>query len=261
MIEVALSVQFEPVERLGVAAIGALWERFRREFPNTEDKAPISNVTEQFEIAPPPTIEVRLVHNAPPTRCWFINDAGTELIQVQQDRFAFNWRKETDEPYPHYEPVREKFERHYRSFVAYLESADLAEPSPNQCEVTYINHIPPSGLSERHRQCDDLFAPWSGEYSDDFLPDAEDIQLSARFLIHSDDGKPIGRLHVSATPRVRRSDHTPLIHVALTARGAPIGPGLDGVLAFLDLGREYVVRGFTSFTTPKMHRAWESHDG
>jgi hypothetical protein len=68
--------------------------------------------------------------------------------------------------------------------------------------------------------------------------------------------EPVGRLHIAAEPAFRRSDSSPIVVLTLTARGRPLGVGLDGVLAFLDLGHEWIVRAFDSVTTSKMHRIW-----
>lgn len=69
-------------------------------------------------------------------------------------------------------------------------------------------------------------------------------------------GQFLGRLTVSAQPAVRRSDKKPLIALTLTSRGRPIGAGISGVLTFFDLGREWIVRGFTDLTADEMHRMW-----
>jgi hypothetical protein len=44
--------------------------------------------------------------------------------------------------------------------------------------------------------------------------------------------------------------------LTLTARGRPGSDGIPGVLQFLDVGREWIVRGFTSITTATMHKIW-----
>jgi hypothetical protein len=68
--------------------------------------------------------------------------------------------------------------------------------------------------------------------------------------------EPFGRLHVAAEPAIRRSTGEEVYRITLTARGAPTGTGGDDVFGFLDLGREWIVRGFASITTEKMHQAW-----
>jgi hypothetical protein len=43
----------------------------------------------------------------------------------------------------------------------------------------------------------------------------------------------------------------------LTARGEPLTGDLDGVLDFIDLGHEWIVRAFESVTSDVMHDLWE----
>ena len=88
----------------------------------------------------------------------------------------------------------------------------------------------------------------------------EDAGLRLRFVIPNKEGEPIGRLHAALEPGYRTDDRRPMFVLELTARGAPLGEGITGVLAFLDLGREWVVRGFTSMTTPVMHKEWGRKD-
>ncbi len=52
------------------------------------------------------------------------------------------------------------------------------------------------------------------------------------------------------------SDVPRLAVMTLTARGAPRTSNLQGVLEFLDCGREWIVRGFEELTTEYMHGRW-----
>ena len=75
-----------------------------------------------------------------------------------------------------------------------------------------------------------------------------------------DNGEPLGRLHVVEEPRIKLEDGSPLIRLTLTARGAPTKKDFGGVMAFFDIGREFIVRGFASITTAQMHRIWGRTD-
>jgi hypothetical protein len=75
------------------------------------------------------------------------------------------------------------------------------------------------------------------------------------------DARPIGRLHIQAAVVAYLGTESKAVQLTLTARGQPLGAGIDGIIAFLNLGREYIVRGFTSFTTPQMHETWGRRDG
>ena len=45
-------------------------------------------------------VEIELTDLTQTPRYWFLNEAGTQLLQVQSTRLVLNWRKnETDEEY------------------------------------------------------------------------------------------------------------------------------------------------------------------
>ena len=100
VVEVVLSILFEPLERFRSAHAGRLWDRIRDQFPVTEDKPELPSSIEEagIALAPPPRLE--LVEQ-PRLRTWFQNSQGTQLLQVQHNRVAYNWmRGRTSEPYP-----------------------------------------------------------------------------------------------------------------------------------------------------------------
>ncbi len=66
----------------------------------------------------------------------------------------------------------------------------------------------------------------------------------------------MGRLHAELQPARRVSDGSRILVLNLTARGRPLGEGIDGALRFMDRGREWIVRAFTSLTTECQHRVW-----
>ncbi len=259
VVEVALSVQFDSLGKLRTPQIGLLWKEFRDRFPVTEEHAPLDAVVERFG-APrvrKGVARIEMLESPPTPRCWFLNDAGTELIQVQHDRFVHNWRETgTEAEYPRYEHIRSTFEAELKRFDEFIAREQIGEFTPNQCEVTYVNHIAGGKGWQIHGDLGNVITVFQRSFSDEFLDVPEDTGLRLRFLIPDDAGQPIGRLHVSLNSGYRSSDDQPLFILNLTARGAPRGGGIDGVLGFLDLGREWVVRGFASVTTPTMHREW-----
>src|SRR5262249_39271969 len=131
----------------------------------------------------------------------------------------------------------------------------------NQCEVTYVNHIEPSGVWERHGEVGKVFIMCSRLASASFLPEPEDVALRMRFIIQDQKGRPIGRLHAVVQPAWKKSDNSPILGLHLTARGAPIGEGIEGAFAFFDIGRQWIVKGFADLTTAEMHKLWERIDG
>jgi len=256
VVEVALSVQFEPL-LLQTKHLALLWEKCRAEFPEWLDQPPIAPA---FEIFGAGILNARF-SSVPLPRALFRNAAGTELKQYQADRFVRNWTKaETDPQYPRYEKIREPFAADLRTLIEFLEEHSLGNFVPNQCEVTYVNLIPLADGAAR--LIGEVVHPWSGTYSDSFLHESEATEVAAHFLMMQQQrAEPVGRLHVQGVVVAYRGTERRAVQLTLTARGQPLGAGVDGVLAFLNLGREYIVRGFTSFTTPEMHKSWGRRDG
>lgn len=190
-------------------------------------------------------------------RVWFLNQAGSELIQVQADRFIHNWRKlEGLDPYPRYEPIRDKFRDEVTVLEQFLRDEKLGALTVNQCEVTYVNHIEPDGVWERHGEVEKALAMCSRLVTASFLPEPEDVGLRVRFVIPDSNGKPIGRLQAVAQPAWKKADNSPILVLNLTARGVPLSAGIDGAFAFFDLGRNWIVNAFADLTTPEMQRVW-----
>src|SRR5205823_1160448 len=147
----------------------------------------------------PLTTHLRIqVLNAPPLpRCWFLNASGTQLIQVQRDRFAHNWRKVGDgDAYPRYERMRDAFKRELEVFETFLTREALGELVPNQCEVTYVNHIIAGDGWARHGQIDEVLTVVSARPTEPLLGEAEDVSVALRYVIADETGAPTGRLHV-----------------------------------------------------------------
>ena len=257
VIETVLSVQFEPLAAIRTAHLGLLWEKFREGFPKTEERPPLDPVVEQFGEIKRARLGLRLeAYEAPPVpRMWFVNAQGSEMIQIQTDRFIKNWRKEGEaEKYPRYERVRGSFERDFAIFQKFLAENQLGAAHVNQCEVTYVNHIVSGEGWDSFGDLERVFTFWKSPKV--AIPGAaEDLRCSGRFVIPGVGGKPVGRLHVDLQRALRTSDNKPMYVFQLTARGQ-VGDSFE----FFDLGREWIVRSFAVLTTPHMHAVWKRVD-
>lgn len=258
--EVALSVTVHPLTKVWSAHVGILWTgEFRRRFPKTVDQPPLESPME-VEIEPRrsagPAIQFEPI-STPRLRTWFLNEQETELLQFQHDKIARNWRRTgPGDSYPSYDNIRGPFEGDLKLVEHFLEENQLGSLQPTQCEVTYVNHII-LGNGKTHADVSAILRNWH-EPTREFLPRVEDAKLAWRYEIR--DGKSfVGRLHISFQPAYRSSDGkaTELFLMTLTARGKPLGDGIGGALAFLDLGHEWIVRGFADLTTPEMHQVWQ----
>jgi uncharacterized protein (TIGR04255 family) len=257
--EVALSVQFDKLPSLRAFQLAALWKHFSEQFPKVEEHPPLLPVVEQLKLGPQTgRIEFSMVNLPNVSRYFFITKAGNELIQIQTDRFGHNWRKtgEGDE-YPRYKRIREQFKANLETFCEFLSSERLGRFTPTQVEISYVNHIVAGGAWEKFGELNKVLNVQTLDSSLDFLDEAENMSHSERYLIREPGtDRPVGRLHIQVEPGYRVADHKPTLDLTLLARGYPPESNTDGVLKFLDLGREYIVKGFAAVTRPEMHKIW-----
>ena len=253
--EVVMSVQFDPITALTPVHLGRWWDGPRRErYPFPEERAPVDSSIEEFGPQRQASFTIRL--SGPPTPAvWFFSPSRTEALQVQRDRFTRNWiRPSPTAPYPSYRALAPKFAEDFAEFESFLIESGLGPPSITQCEITYVNPIAASEARGGFAELEKLLAPWSTEQTEPFLPAPEDAQLNLRYVMSEGDQR-LGRLNVSLQPALA-GDGTAMAVLTLTARGRPLGAGLAGARAFLDLGHEWIVRGFTALTAQPMHDYW-----
>lgn len=254
--EVVLGIQFDPIVGLSSARLGEVWGLFRDRFPTTEDHPPLAAAFEHLDSpAQPRELQINLDFMRPPLpRCWFTSRAGDEVLQFQQDRFHHNWRRGASE-YPRYPVVRERFESEATDLIEYLETAGIGAIEINQCEVSYINHIVADEYWSEPGQGGRVLRLLDSGSAHGLGPQ-EHVRLEASFLIVDESREPRGRLHASLVSGILRDGSKPMLALTLTARGAPIGSGVEGALKFLDLGRRWTVRSFADLTTERMHKVW-----
>ncbi len=262
--EVAFSVQLEGAEFDEVRVLADYWPKIRGEFPGHQKQPPLLPVMEDF--SPPaqqaPVVNLGFVQGAPPVRYWFTSSDGTRLVQVQADRFVYNWRQVPGgEDYPRFETIAPEFEAHFRRFLEVV-SADQTHPSATWCELTYINHVEAlGGGAGIHGPLSRVLNALNPDVTSPTLPPIEDTQLQQRFRILDDvDGAtPIGRFYITAVPAFRATDSAPIYVVTLIARARPQDTSLEGIFAFFQRARGLIVMGFTESTRPEMHELWGLH--
>lgn len=249
--------------QLDVIQLGRLWSLFRDEYPRHELQPVLPAVFERFDLPSSDAFQIGLDLAQPQARCWFLSQDETRLIQVQADRFLLNWRKVRGQGiYPRYEKMRDLFLKAVEAFRGFIRSEGLGDLTPNQCEVTYVNHLEQGKGWMRPSEVAAIFPGFTGHWSSGFLPAPEDVRAALRWVIPgAAEAQPVGRLHVQIEPRYRRDNQPALLSMTLTSRTRPLGPEVDGAMRSLDLGREWIVKGFADLTSKAMHKLWERVDG
>jgi|ERR1700674_781668 len=255
VVEVVLSVQFEPLHELDGAHIGLYWAEIKEKFPHAQQHPRLEPVVERFDTSDFNPRFVRVELGATVPRYWFLNQKQSELVQVQDDRFIHNWRKVAD-PYPRYEGIRQTFAAELAQFERFLHREGIGQINPQLAEVSYINHLGPITSPFPFSRPDEVLNLWSpGEgFGKPYIP--ETVEMRHRFVI-SEGSRKVGRLYVELQPANRQPDRAPIWLLVLTARGLPLADGLEGALRFLDLGRREMLAAFISITRRDLQDKWE----
>lgn len=137
LVEVVCGVSFKSLDSLTVPYVGLFWDEFRHDFPKCQELPPllpISNLEQNIEL------EFSNVPLLP--RLWFFNLEKNKVIQLQRDRFIFNWRKSTYEgKYPNYPMVFNNFNKYFLEFKNFIDKNNLGNVEPIQYEMRYINQL------------------------------------------------------------------------------------------------------------------------
>lgn len=244
VIEVVCGILFKSLDDFSLPYIGQLWEKFKPDYPSCQEAPPLMAKIEQFGELPP--TEIEFATDLPIPRVWFVHEHGNAVIQIQRDRFLYNWRKaKHDDEYPRYETVKELFRRHLSTFKSFLDEASLGGIIPRQYEMTYINHIPQGEGWNSDEEAAKVFPDfaWRSKRGR-FLPNPEAVNIQTNFPLP----EKMGRLHATIRTANRRSDSRPMLMLELTARGMPKDASVEKMWQWFDLAREWIVRGFADLT-------------
>jgi len=181
------------------------------------------------------------------------------LIQLQNNRFFYNWRKmHADEPYPHYQMVIKKFKTNLDIFQKFLEQETLGSFNPTECELTYINHVFKGEgwetISDIHGVIPEI--NWNSINSR-FLPEPLNIGWQASFALPEDKG----RLHVKLDQVAHKIDKRPILRLEISAKGLGADKSQKAIWDWFELAHKWIVCGFTDLTSSKIQQTfWERSD-
>jgi len=255
--EVAFSVTFSPLEKWRSAHAGVYWAGINEKYPATEVHGPLPSQIETFDADSnlKTTQTVQIQFPTPESqRYWFLTDPPVRLVQVQRDRFVFNWRLvKGDEKYPGYDnDIRPEFEAEWRGFTQFLSKQNIGVPNVLQCDVTYVNDLVRGQHWQNMQDALALLSFWCSKGTEQFLPQPETGNFSGSYLIGTE-----GRLHFLVQRALRAIDGKEIVQMQLTGRSNPKSGSTDDVMSCVDVLHEWIVRGFTDMTSKKAHEIWE----
>jgi uncharacterized protein (TIGR04255 family) len=249
VIETVLGVQFEPIP-LTNALAGWYWKsRLEREWGTANETQRVEDVFERFGRERQwRTPQIKLMQQPIPGRLQIVRDDNERMVQVQDTRFVYNWRKSKESTYPTYKTLLPEFNEQFARFSSFVDDESLGNLSINQWEVIYVNHIPKGELWETIGDWPKIFpsveATVAGRRMDGF---------TAHF--QEELGDQQGRLHTELKFGKKKGADEELIVLQFTARG-PVDEKID-VLTGFDLGHSTIVKAFASATSDLAHKHWK----
>jgi uncharacterized protein (TIGR04255 family) len=258
VVETVLGVQFDTL-KITTAQLGLFWKSLGADWPTVAEAAPLPEQRERFgELAwatPEVQINVHTVVALAPLRLQISNRAGDRMIQVQKNRFHYNWQKKGG-TYPSYKKVRAEFDQALEAFRRFIAAEGLGDIAPNQWELTYVDYEPPGELWRSPAEWGNVLP---GLLCRDNRPEGLRLEtLGGEW--HYEIMPQRGRLHVTLNlGKVGEAAEGGLL-LQTTARGPVGGDSGLGIGSGLDLGHEAIVRMFLEITSAEAHRAWGRRD-
>lgn len=244
VVETAIGIQFDELTNFKAAHFGLYLNHIRDRFPDVQDQPRLGPMDEVFPRRPL-VRGIQLQPGHTPDRCWFTSpDDPSHLIQLQVDRFGYNWRRpKPEDTYPSFSESNAKCLKEFGSFLEFcrIVRPRLDEPVPNHCEVVYVNHI--------HQDAEDanvvdlfakVFPGASLAHTTDWLTPPEAVTFNRVYAMPENRGRLYAEASVAINPK-----GNDFILLKMTARVRLKGMELtDGI----QLAHDWVVYGFECIT-------------
>jgi len=250
VVEVVFGIQFNPLKKFTSPHIGLLWQRYKEKYPNFEEKAPLAPAVESFGDSP--SLKLELSGLPPLPRVWFVHEKKNGIIQIQKDRFIYNWRKDLPgDEYPRYPEVKNVFQNHLTTFDSFLQENEIGRIIPNQYELTYVNHIYQGEGWTDLNDIGNVFEDFSWNSAEkNFLPQISNINFRVSFDLPNCEG----RLHIKAVKGHIPDENKSLLRLDLSVMGMSPDKTDNGMWNWFDTAREWIVRGFADFTNKSIQK-------
>ena len=248
--EVICGVTFKSLGQFLAPHIGQFWETIRGEFPKCREQMILRPVIEQFDPQAVGQLEFAEFPSIP--RVWFLTDDETHLIQLQRDRFLYNWKQvKSEDQYPRFPIVMGGFETMLTKFEEFLRTNDLGNIEPTQFELSYVNHIAKGDGWTELQDVGHVFPDFSWRRTSRFLPPPEGANWHTTFTFPD----KTGRLHSQIQHATRVSDEREILVFNLTARGIGASVLRPAMREWFEQAREWIVRGFADLTDENVQKS------
>jgi len=254
--EVVCGIGFDSLSNYSAPQMGLFWSEVIEEFPHAEIKAPI------FSLGPDPGITISS-EEFPTPRFFLKNSMGDELIQLQEDRFLFNWIKtDPQKEYPQYQYLITRFNDLRRKFGQFLRKYEIGPLMVRELHLAYVNHIPEGQGWSTFKDVGKIFPS--------FKLDGRKFRYLSKeprgwnFTIHYPIKDEKSRMEISIRPwsrQVGEGKDERLFIFQLSVFGNVVDPSPEEIQRWFDLAREAINLSFLDLTSEKSQKeVWGIHE-
>lgn len=260
VVETVLSAQFDRLASFSNAHGGWFWKNYLpKEWTKVQSAPRLDDQFERFgEEILWKAIQggIRIVSGAESERLQILRSDSERMIQIQDSRFIYNWRKQ-QQGYPSYNKVLTEFKDNFDCFNRFVREAPLSPLQLNQWEVTYVNHIEKGSLWSEIADWHALFPGLSMPAQTIDGIRSEDFHGEWRHILEGERGRLYVAMNRGKVNIESGLDGPEVIRLQLTARGpVDAAKGLE-MLAGFELGHSAIVRYFTAITSALAHKVWQ----
>ena len=253
--EVMLSILFQPLDRFFAPHLGEIWQEFKKfGFVDTSAQGAVAPAIESFSNQmPEPQVHISNIPDF--HRVLFIHKNKDQILQIQRDRFTFNWRKIEGGPrYPGFSDIFARFEDFYTCFTKSLKNQGIGEITPLQYELSYINQIRQGNGWNTLSDVGKIYQIFvDSQQSNSFWSRGESVILQTSFPI----ANLHGRLYLVISNRVKIPEQKQTLQTDFTVRGFS-QKGKEAMISWFKAAHDEILEKFASmFTDDIQTRVWE----
>lgn len=249
IIELVCGIQYD-IEQYTFILENDFYSRVKNSFPHMEINPPLSLVFDKLS-----TTSSKDSERKPPffKRYFFIDENKSKLIQLQEGRYLFNWRKVEGENviYPTFNNVYKEFYENWKILEDVFKSNQI-NYAVNQLELTYIDHIDIGEFNAEVAKIDDIFI-FFNNISQLTKIDTLNINLSIPLKELS------GHINLKLDTAIRKQDQKGVIVFDSTVRGM-MNKEVKAIDDWFLKAHDQAIRLFVELLTDKAKQKWGFKD-
>lgn len=232
--EVIFGVEFN-AQNFSAVHFGLYWQEIKDKFA-------------QYPLDRPPVGDNQFISLLPPLRrVWFESSDQKELIQLQDNRFYYNWRKR-DEEYPHFEKIHPQFLAEWKRFTSWWLKTEEKELQPIRYQMSYVNQIEADlgwhGVEDSAKIFSFLKSNWQ---SNDLKPSVFNTKLE--FILPEEKGI----LSVTINQGIKPQDNSQVLTLNLTSVSKDVDTEME---TWFKLAHQSTVEIFLSLINQETKNLW-----